>query len=56
MIADDDYKLLKYLQPIQAGMECERIESAIGDPWYFCRTSPNPGCIETFETTYDTEL
>lgn len=34
-------------------MECGKIESAIGDPWYFCPTSPNPGCTETFEIMTD---
>merc|ERR1712060_583532 len=49
MIADSQYKVLKYLQPIHPGMECEKIDSVIGDPWYYCPTSPNQGCIETFE-------
>jgi len=52
MIADDVYTALKYLEPIQPGMECERIESVIGDPWYFCPESPNQGCTETFEEKY----
>lgn len=30
-------------------MNCERIDSLIGDPWYYCPESPNPGCTETFE-------